>query len=443
MREFAYGTDVKFVSLWNKLTDGTPKRITYEVNVPKVNRPAKLVFTTVSQTKASVRLAMADATQPEYTGQSESLRLLLAGETKYCDTLTELKAFFSEMRLDMAEERRTVTEGNAEQVPERHILPIKRINPEELARRVKEQIIGQDAQVDGIAVSISNHLRKLNPQKPLTIMLPGPTGTGKTATAKAFAEVLQEIYGKEALPIITINCNEYKEEYRISQLIGSPAGYVGYGDGCVMSPVKESDCAIIVFDEYEKAHNSIHTAVMNWMDTGIISLSKSDGNGTFEFDCKRSIIIMTSNINMNGASQIAPRGMWFKIGARRAIQAAINTRQANDKCRQIMVANGFKPEIASRISYFFEYKQLTSEDICNIVILIFKKKAKEYGCNVASIDRRLIKSIRAAYEASRFGVRSLESDLDRVLGSQMPIDLDANAEYEVSGRLDRMEFTRR
>ncbi len=443
MREFAYGTDVKFTGLWNQLTAGAPIRIKFDVTVPKTDVPAKLVFATAGPAKVSVKLTLETATQPEYNGQSEDLRSLLSGNVIYCDSVRELKDVFSSMQADFAEERRTREEGESEQQPIRHILPVRKIDPVELANKVKEQIIGQDAQVEGIAVSISNHLRKPNPKKPLTVMLPGPTGTGKTATAKAFAEELQEIYGKDALPIITINCNEYKEEYRISQLLGSPAGYVGYGDGCVMEPVKNSDCVIIVFDEYEKAHRSIHTAVMNWMDTGIITLAKSSENGASEYDCKRSIIIMTSNINMNGASQVSTRGMWFRIGARRAVQSTINTRQANDRCRQVMVANGFKPEIASRIAYFFEYKQLTAEDICKIMILTFRNKAKEYGCNVGDIDRRLVNDIQSAYGTSEFGVRSLESDLDRILGTQIPMNLDASAQYNVSGRLDRMEFTRR
>lgn len=444
MREFAFGTDAQFSALWNRVIAGTPnQRLKYDVTVPKINLPAKLYFAKVGPTDLSVKLTIETATQPEYRGQSENLRSLLSGNTVYCNSVQELKAVFTSMQSDFAEESRTVSATQPEQQQERRILPVKKLNPVELANEVKGKIIGQDAQVDGIAVSITNHLRKPNPKKPLTVMLPGPTGTGKTATAKAFAESLQGIYGKEALPIITINCNEYKEEYRISQLLGSPAGYVGYGDGCVMEPVKNSDCVIIVFDEYEKAHDSIHTAVMNWMDTGVITLAKSGENGASEYDCKRSIIIMTSNIKMNGASQVGSRGMWFRFGAQRAVQSVINTRQANDRCRQIMVANGFKPEIASRISYFFEYKQLTPEDIAKIVILTFRNKAKEYGCNIADIDRRLVSDIQSAYGVSQFGVRSLESDLDRVLGTQIPSDIDASTQYNVSGRLDNMEFTRR
>ena len=443
MREFIYGTESQFVALWNRLTSGSAKRIMFDVNVPKINKQGTLVFGTAGVAKVSVKLATGSASAFEFNLQSESLISLLKGNVLYCNSVRELTDLFCGMKNDLPEERHTEERIQVRQERERRILPVKKIDAAELAGTVKQQILGQDEQVDGIAVSISNHLRKTNPKKPLTIMLPGPTGTGKTATAKAFASALQEIYGKDALPIITINCNEYKEEYRISQLLGSPAGYVGYGEGCVMEPVKSSDCAIIVFDEYEKAHSSIHTAVMNWMDTGIITLSKADENGAAEYDCKRSIIIMTSNINMSAASQVGSRGMWFRIGSRRANAPTINTRQVNDKCRQIMVANGFKPEIASRIAYFFEYKQLTSEVIGEIMVLTFKNKAKEYGCNVTSLGRKLVNDIQSAYGVSNFGVRSLESDLDRILGDQIPMDIDSNAEYDVCGRLNKMEFRRR
>ena len=81
--------------------------------------------------------------------------------------------------------------------------------------------------------------------------------------------------------------------------------------------------------------------------------------------------------------------------------------------------------------------------IGEIMVLTFKNKAKEYGCNVTSLGRKLVNDIQSAYGVSNFGVRSLESDLDRILGDQIPMDIDSNAEYDVCGRLNKMEFRRR
>lgn len=441
MREFVYGSFVKFSNLWNKLMDGYPKRIKFNVNIPTTNHQAKLIFATAGVSMVSISLNTYGLDQSEYEGQSETLKDLLSGSTLYCNSPADLKTIFSSMQIDYTEHINTQDVEAQLEERSRSILPTKFIDPIELANIVKKKIIGQDLQIEEMAISISNHLRKTNPKKPLTIMLPGPTGTGKTATAKEFAKVLQDIYGKDSLPIIVINCNEYKEEYRISQLLGSPAGYVGYGDECVMEPIKYSDCAIIVFDEYEKAHSAIHTAVMNWMDTGIINLAKSSEKNTSGYDCKRSIIIMTSNIDMSGAN-FSSKNLCFKINNTPTLNHH-NIRHSNDACRQIMVANGFKPEIASRIGYFFEYNQLTADDVLKIMILTFKNKALEYGCKIANIGNQLLDDIRIKYKVSQFGVRSLESDLDRILGAQIPVDLDTNFEYDINGHLNNIQFTRR
>lgn len=441
MREFIYGSSLKFSNLWNQLIDGSPKRIKFNVNIPTTTQQAKLIFATAGVSMVSIFLNTNGLNQSEYGGQSETLKDLLSGRTIYCNSPAELKMLFSSMQIDYTDDIDIHEAEPQLEERSRSILPTKFIDPVELANNVKKNIIGQDLQIEEMAISISNHLRKTNPNKPLTIMLPGPTGTGKTATAKEFAKVLQDIYGKDSLPIIVINCNEYKEEYRISQLLGSPAGYVGYGDECVMEPIKYSDCAIIVFDEYEKAHNSIHTAVMNWMDTGIINLSKSTENNTSGYDCKKSIIIMTSNIDMSGAN-FSSKSLCFKINNTPTLNHH-NIRHSNDACRQIMVANGFKPEIASRIGYFFEYKQLTEDDVFKIMILTIKNKALEYGCKISNIGNQLLDDIRIKYKVSQFGVRSLESDLDRILGSQIPVNLDTNFKYDINGHLNDIQFVRR
>lgn len=449
MRAFVYGTAAQYEGLWAKLTGNQPKRIKFEVSLPG-NQRAQLHFETNRDSGVVLKLKPTETDAVlSYNGRCEALRKLVSGQSIICGTIQELKALFADMRVEYAAieqadvpirvETTTAQQPNARK---RRQGPVKNVNATELANKIKERIIGQDAQVERLVSRVCNHIKKPNPKKPLTVMLPGPTGTGKTATARAIASELQEKFGRDNFPFILINCNEFQEDYRISQLIGSPAGYVGHDESCVMEPVRKAEAAIIVFDEYEKAHSSIHTAVMNWMDTGVITLSKPDKRGNMEYDCTKYIIIMTSNIDMK---QGINSHMRFSIpnAITVADTATKSSQTANDACRRIMVANGFKPEIASRIAYFFEYKQLTPEDIKKIMVLTLKNKAKEYGLNLVEIADELVDSLNKKYRVSSFGVRSLESDLDSLIGDGIDGEVDENAEYKASGTLERITFTRR
>lgn len=450
MREFIYGTTAQYEKLWERLTGEQSKRIRFNVMIPG-DQSAQLYFeTNINGSGVVVKLKPTTVDIPlSYNGYCDSLRKLVLGQSIVCSTVKELKTLFTGMRVEyptikQADSHMRIVAENVQQAKadSGSWVGVQNINSAELAAKIKERIVGQDAQIEGLAERVCNHLKKPNPKKPLTVMLPGPTGTGKTETARAIASELQARFGSNNFPFILINCNEYQEDYRISQLIGSPAGYVGHNESCVMEPVREAETALIVFDEYEKAHSSIHTAVMNWMDTGTITLSKPDENGKMEYDCTKYIIIMTSNIDMKRGIK---SHMKFNIqnDIASSIDSAQDLRMTNDACRKIMVANGFKPEIASRISYFFEYKQLTPKDMKKIMAITLKNKAKEYGINVVEIADELVESMNDKYQISSFGVRSLESDLDSLIGDAINEGIDCNAEYKVAGTVEHIILTRR
>ena len=132
--------------------------------------------------------------------------------------------------------------------------------------------------------------------------------------------------------------------------------------------------------------------------------------------------------------------MRFSIGEDCAAAAEDVAMAENDRCRSVMVANGFKPEIASRISYFFQYRALDREDIKQILLLSFKNKALEDGVKVARISRDLQEELFAQFGTSSFGVRPLEYALDSVLGAQVPDVGGVEKEYNVDGTLSRLHF---
>ena len=156
---------------------------------------------------------------------------------------------------------------------------------EHLARRV----IGQDHAMKMIAKRIQTSRAGLdNPSKPIGVfMLAGTSGVGKTETALALAEVL---YGGEQ-NVITINMSEYQEAHTVSSLKGAPPGYVGYGEGGVLTEaVRRKPYSVVLLDEVEKAHPDVHEIFFQVFDKGVME----DGEGRI-IDFKNTLILLTSN----------------------------------------------------------------------------------------------------------------------------------------------------
>jgi type VI secretion system protein VasG len=158
-----------------------------------------------------------------------------------------------------------------------------------LTDHLKQRIIGQDHALDMIAKRIQTSRANLdNPGKPIGVfMLAGTSGVGKTETAIALAEVL---YGGEQ-NIITINMSEYQEAHTVSTLKGSPPGYVGYGEGGVLTEaVRRRPYSVVLLDEVEKAHPDVHEIFFQVFDKGWME----DGEGRV-IDFKNTLILLTTN----------------------------------------------------------------------------------------------------------------------------------------------------
>lgn len=428
MKRFVFGNAIQFNDLWGRLTNGPAKRISFDVVLP-AGVTGRLQFETAASSPADgVRVLLINVSVDAPQFESRMLNMLVLGENAEFHSARELMQAFADMKCDYAE----YTAGHSPSVPARtNGGEGFFIDPAGLAAAMKEQIVGQDMQIEGIVSCVSNHLKKRHPGKPLTIMLSGPTGTGKTATARCLAEILQRAAGRKKVPLILVNCNEFKEPYRISQLIGSPAGYVGHDEGCLMEPIRKTSRAIIVFDEYEKAHPDIHTAVMSWMDTGRVTLSRAQKGEAMDYDCTGSIIIMTSNFTAETTGRTAA----ISAGENCSDRAAIN---GNDRYRNAMVKVGFKPEIAGRISYFFEYDKLSAADTEKIIGLTVKRKAYEYGVDLVYVKPELLRAMSARYGIGTFGVRALESDLDRLIGAQIDGSGNTDGEFVMEGTPDNI-----
>jgi type VI secretion system protein VasG len=159
-----------------------------------------------------------------------------------------------------------------------------------LAEALNQRVIGQRHGLDMIAKRIQTSRAKLdNPNKPIGVfMLCGPSGVGKTETALTLAEAL---YGGEQ-NVITINMSEFQEAHTVSTLKGSPPGYVGYGEGGVLTEaVRRRPYSVVLLDEVEKAHKDVHELFFQVFDKGWME----DGEGR-RIDFRNTIILLTSNI---------------------------------------------------------------------------------------------------------------------------------------------------
>ncbi len=159
-----------------------------------------------------------------------------------------------------------------------------------LEERLAKRVIGQDHAMKMIAKRVQTSRAGLdNPNKPIGVfMLAGTSGVGKTETALALAEVL---YGGEQ-NVITINMSEYQEAHTVSSLKGAPPGYVGYGEGGVLTEaVRRKPYSVVLLDEVEKAHPDVHEIFFQVFDKGVME----DGEGRV-IDFKNTLILLTSNV---------------------------------------------------------------------------------------------------------------------------------------------------
>ena len=156
--------------------------------------------------------------------------------------------------------------------------------------RLRERVVGQDAALTVVANAIRRSRAGLSdPKRPIgSFIFLGPTGVGKTETARALAEFLFD----DEQSMVRIDMSEYMEKHAVARLIGAPPGYVGYDEGGQLTEaVRRRPYAVILFDEIEKAHPDVFNILLQVMDDGRLT----DAKGR-TVDFKNTVLIMTSNL---------------------------------------------------------------------------------------------------------------------------------------------------
>lgn len=272
-----------------------------------------------------------------------------------------------------------------------------------LADVLEKRVIGQNHALHAIAESIRTSRAGLtDPRKPVGVFfMVGSSGVGKTETAIALADVL---YGGEQ-SITTINMSEFKEEHKVSMLLGSPPGYVGYGEGGVLTEaVRRKPHSVILLDEMEKAHPGVQDIFYNLFDKGTIK----DGEGR-DIDFRNTVIIMTSNAAEEHIRAIC------------AQEEEIPDADVLLESFRPALLQYFKPAFLGRTTVI-PYFPLSDENlmkICKINMNRIEKRVKEHYDASFSYDEDVILHIVARSQEVDTGARNIENILTRTMLPEM------------------------
>ena len=249
----------------------------------------------------------------------------------------------------------------------------------ELMDTLKKSVIGQDAAIKVLTDATRGIIYGYKyDNKPLSFLFVGPTGVGKTLLAKEYHKFL---FGNNN--IIRLDMSEYREEYSVSKIIGSPPGYVGYENkNNLLEEVKNRPYSVILLDEVEKAHPAVLNLFLQIMDEGMI---KDSSGNTFRFD--NTIIIMTSNA---GASS-------------QNIGFLNNSSQNKDSLNKY-----FSLELLNRIQNIIYFNKLNENDIKLITEMLFNKFSENVAFDSKKISPELILDVINKSEYEKFGARKLE-----------------------------------
>jgi ATP-dependent Clp protease ATP-binding subunit ClpB len=219
----------------------------------------------------------------------------------------------------------------------------------EMEGRLRERVVGQDEALEIVANAIRRSRAGLSdPKRPIgSFLFLGPTGVGKTETARALAEFLFD----DEQAMVRIDMSEYMEKHAVARLIGAPPGYVGYDEGGQLTEaVRRRPYSVILFDEIEKAHPDVFNVLLQVLDDGRLTDSKGR-----TVDFKNTVLIMTSN-----------------LGAHLLQTENLESESAFDAAREQvtqLLRQSFRPEFLNRVDDVVIFRPLGEEQLSHIVDL--------------------------------------------------------------------------
>jgi len=269
-----------------------------------------------------------------------------------------------------------------------------------MEERLHLRVIGQDDAIRAAANAIRRARAGLqDPNQPLgSFIFLGPTGVGKTELARALAEFLFD----DERAMVRLDMSEYIEKHTVSRLVGAPPGYVGYEEGGQLTEaVRRRPYTVVLLDEIEKAHPDVFNALLQILDDGRLT----DGHGR-TIDFKNTVLIMTSNL---GSQWIADLGPGQEEEIRNKVMEALKAR--------------FRPEFLNRVDEIIVFRQLSREDIKQIMDLQFaqlKKRLAERHIDVELSNEAKELLVKEGYDPA-YGARPLKRTIQRLVLAPLAI----------------------
>ena len=286
-------------------------------------------------------------------------------------------------------------------------IPIERISSDERGRLrglqhyLSTHVIGQETAVEKVTRAILRSRAGLKDEnRPIGVFLfVGPTGVGKTLLAKELSKWLFD----ERRGLIRLDMSEYGEKHNVARLIGSPPGYVGYGEGGQLTEaVRRQPYAVVLFDEIEKAHPEVFNTLLQLFDEGVLT----DGSGR-RVDFRNTILIMTSNVGSRAAVERAVR-----VGYSTTAKAS-SARKLPDAEYRKALERTFAPEFLNRVDDIVVFRSLTPDDVERIVDLELEhllERTRRLGYRVEISPKAKQRLAAMGYE-THYGVRALKRTL--------------------------------
>jgi ATP-dependent Clp protease ATP-binding subunit ClpB len=267
----------------------------------------------------------------------------------------------------------------------------------QMETRLRERVVGQDEALTAVANAIRRSRAGLSdPKRPIgSFIFLGPTGVGKTETARALAEFL---FDDEAA-MVRIDMSEYMERHAVARLIGAPPGYVGFDEGGQLTEaIRRRPYAVVLFDEIEKAHPDVFNVLLQVLDDGRLTDSKGR-----TVDFKNTVLIMTSNI---GASQLATAWAEGEDGFDDA-----KTRVMDE------LRKHFRPEFLNRVDDIVVFHPLGESQLTHIVDLRLKdlqNMLTDRHITLELTDAARAAIFKAGYDRA-YGARPLKRAIQRLV----------------------------
>jgi len=270
-----------------------------------------------------------------------------------------------------------------------------------MEERLRQRVIGQDEALEAVANAVRRARAGLqDPNRPVgSFIFLGPTGVGKTETARALAEFLFD----DEHAMVRLDMSEYMEKHAVARMIGAPPGYVGYEEGGQLTEaVRRRPYSVILFDEIEKAHGDVFNVLLQILDDGRLTDSKGR-----TVDFKNTVLIMTSN-----------------LGSREIQAVSDDEKQVHEAVMQVL-RDHFKPEFLNRIDDIVIFHRLSREQISQIIeVQLERLRAMLRERNISLVLDNSARELLAheGYDPN-FGARPLKRAIQTLIQNPLALKL--------------------